>query len=281
MRVKQRLNNNAIVIYDEQNDTEKIAIGKGLGFQSRINERIDSAQIEKLFIIENKITYSKFAQILKSIPEEYITLSEEIISHAEEILKSALNIHIHISLTDHIAFAIERLRAGIPINNKLLTEIKILYKEEYAIGQWAKQRIEDKLHMSIPEDEAGFIALHIHSAKLNQSEISSSLRIPTIIKGVIDLIEKDFRIRIDDQTIAYHRLITHLQFTLQRLNSGQTLHEIDQDIFMIIQQKYQREFACAIKIGLYLKKEYGISLPEAELGYMSMHIKTITSRTGD
>lgn len=279
MRVKQKLNNNAVLVYDENDNLEKVAIGKGLGFRARIYECIESAQIDKIYTIEDKVTYKRIAQILKTIPEEYIALTEEIIRYTEQTLGVTLNVHIYISLTDHIAFAIERIKENIPINNKLLNEIKILYKEEYAIGLWAVKLIEERLRIDFPEDEAGFIALHIHTIKLNREHVAASLKTATIIKSMVELIAKDLHIVIDDQTIAYHRLITHLQFTLQRAIRGNSLRYIDPDIFEMIKQKYAQEYSCAIKTGLYVKKEYGLILPESELSYMALHIKTISSRT--
>lgn len=278
MRIKQKLNNNAVLVYDEQDGSEKVAIGKGLGFNARVYECIDPAHIEKLYAVEDKVTHGKITQILKSIPEPYIAVTEEIIQYTEQKLGVTLNVHIYISLTDHIAFAIERIKNNIPIHNKLLNEIKILYQEEYAIGLWAIELISERLNIDFPADEAGFIALHIHTIKLNQDNLTTSLKTALIIKSIVELISKDFRLVIDEQTIAYHRLVTHLQFTLQRAISNSSIREVDPDIFEIIKQKYAQEYSCAIKIGLYVKKEYGILLPEGELMYMALHIKTITKR---
>ncbi|MCG3057074.1 PRD domain-containing protein, partial [Escherichia coli] len=69
----------------------------------------------------------KFQEILKSLPEEHIQVAEEIISYAEQQLGVTLSDHVHIALSDHLSFAIERLSRGILIQNKLLHEIKALY----------------------------------------------------------------------------------------------------------------------------------------------------------
>lgn len=74
------------------------------------------------------------------MPEEHILLGEEIISYAEEKLGIKLNEHIHISLTDHLSFAIERSQKGINIKNKLINEIRLLYHEEFDIGLWAVEK---------------------------------------------------------------------------------------------------------------------------------------------
>ncbi|RCK13037.1 PRD domain-containing protein [Bacillus licheniformis] len=66
-----------------------------------------------------------------------------------------------------IRFAIERVRKGFVIQNKLLNEIKALYKKEYEIGLWAIDLVKEKLKVELPDDEAGYIALHIHTAKMD------------------------------------------------------------------------------------------------------------------
>src|SRR5690625_7017670 len=105
-------------------------------------------------------------------------ITEAIIAFAEKYLETKLNDHIRIVLADHISFAIDREEKGIQLRNKLLPEIKILYKSEYEIGLWAIRYIKEKLKVEMPRDEAGFIALHIHtdrkSTRLNSSHVATS-----------------------------------------------------------------------------------------------------------
>ncbi len=55
-------------------------------------------------------------------------MAEEIISYAEQQLSATLSHHVHIALSDHLSFAVERIARGISIQNKLLNEIKSLYQ---------------------------------------------------------------------------------------------------------------------------------------------------------
>ena len=55
----------------------------------------------------------KFKQILATLPEAHIEVAEHIISYAEGKLMMPLSDHIHISLTDHLSFAIERLQKAL------------------------------------------------------------------------------------------------------------------------------------------------------------------------
>lgn len=44
-------------------------------------------------------------------------------------LAAPLSDHVHIALSDHLSFAIERIQNGLLVQNKLLHEIKALYKK--------------------------------------------------------------------------------------------------------------------------------------------------------
>lgn len=273
MKVKKIFNNNVVVV--NENGNEKIVMGLGIGFQKKVHDPVDQSKVEKVFVIEDTSEYKKFQELLNTLPEEHIHIAEEVISYAEKTLNMSLNEHIHIALTDHLSFAFERLAAGIPIQNKLLNEIKVLYKEEYKIGLWAKQLIKEKLGIEIPEDEAGYIALHIHTAKMNAQDMTAVLDITTMIREMIETIEEQLDMKIEEESISYQRLVSHLRFALQRLMSGESFHDLDPDILQVIKKKYKKAYQCAKKVGKYMDKEYRYRFPEQELGYIALHIQRI------
>ncbi len=121
MKISKILNNNAVIVVDNQQ--EKIAVGAGIAFGKKRNDILNSGKIEKLFVMKEN---EKLQQLLCRIPEEHFIISEKIISFAEDYIGTKLNEHIHIALTDHLSFAIEREREGIQLKNKLLHEIRIL-----------------------------------------------------------------------------------------------------------------------------------------------------------
>jgi beta-glucoside operon transcriptional antiterminator len=273
LRIHKILNNNAVVVLDD--GKEKIVMGAGIGFQKRKNDIIPPAKIEKIFVMEEE--NEKFQQLLRTLPEEHIEIAEEIISYAEGKLQAPLNNHIHIALTDHLSFAIERLKQGYRIQNKLLNEIKVLYKTEYEIGLWAKQLIQERLGIEIPDDEAAHIALHIHTAKMDAASMNKTLRQTTLIREMID-IQAELDIPIDEDSISYQRLLTHLRFAINRIENGELLHSMDEEMLALIQTKYGKEFACAQKMAEHAKGEYGLEFPDAELAYIALHIQRLRKR---
>ncbi|MFJ5716063.1 PRD domain-containing protein [Neobacillus sp. NPDC093127] len=272
MKIKKILNNNAVVVSD--NNQEKIAIGARIAYQKRKNDIINPSKIEKLFVMKEN---EKFQKLLLQIPEEHFALSEEIITHAEESLGAKLNDHIHIALTDHLSFAIERVRDGIKLKNKLLHEIKILYKREFDIGMWAIQHIEKKTNIKMPVDEAAFIALHLHTANLQGGDMKQTLRQTAIIGSMVQTIKDSLNIEIDEDDLSYQRLITHLRFAISRISSPEPL-TIDDEMLKMITNKFPAAYNCARKVANVLIKNHGMLLPEHELGYLTLHIERLRKR---
>jgi beta-glucoside operon transcriptional antiterminator len=272
LKIKKILNNNAVVVSD--GNEEKIAIGSGIAFQKRKNDIINVHKIEKLFVMKEN---ERFQQLLLQIPEEHFALSEEIITHAEEYLGSKLNDHIHIALTDHLSFAIERVKEGIHLKNKLFHEIKILYKKEFEIGMWALRHIEKKENIKMPVDEAAFIALHIHTANLQGGDMRQTMRQTAIIGDMVQVIKNFLDIEIEEDDISYQRLITHLRFAISRINNSDG-HAMDEEILVMLKKKFSISYKCAEAVALNISDNHGIQLPEQELGYITLHIERLRKR---
>lgn len=271
LKIYKVLNNNAAII--KEDGQEKIVMGPGIAFQKGKNDTIPRNKVEKIFTIHEE--NEKFKQILETLPEEHIEAAEEIISYAEGRLSAPLSDHIHIALVDHLSFAIERVRKGFVIQNKLLNEIKALYKKEYEIGLWAIDLVKEKLKVELPDDEAGYIALHIHTAKMDAENMQKTLKYTNIIKELIEKIECCFNQKIDENSISYQRLVTHLRYAINRLESNEAFHVMDDDMLYFIRQKYPESYQCAAGLADYVKTEYDLHLPESEVGYITLHVQRL------
>ncbi|MED3780109.1 PRD domain-containing protein [Heyndrickxia sporothermodurans] len=274
MKILKILNNNAVVVRDGQE--EKIAIGTGIAYGKKKNDVVNQQKIEKLFVMKEN---EKLQQLLNRIPEEHFIISEKIITYAEEYIGSKLNEHIHIALTDHLSFAIEREQEGIHLKNKLLHEIKILYKQEYEIGIWALRYIKEKCNIELPIDEAAYIALHIHTMKDQGSDMRQTVIQTTIIRDIVQTITEFLKIHIHEDDISYHRLITHLRFALTRMNQNE-LHTMDNEMIEMIKKKFPLSYQCATEVAKNILSSYRITLPEHELGYITLHIERLRKQWG-
>lgn len=250
---------------------EKIATGAGIAFNMKRNDRVIAEKIEKIFVMREN---AKLEQLLSRIPEEHFTISEEIITYAENQMNTKLNEHIHLVLTDHLSFAIERAKEGIYLSNKLLHEIKILYQREFEMGLWAIKHIKERCQVEMPIDEAAFIALHLHTMKPKGGDLHQTVRQTAMIWDMVQSIKSHFMLTIEEDDISYQRLIRHLRFTLTRL-SHYELHRMDEEMSVMIQRKFPLAYRCAREMAKNLERQHGIELPEQELGYIALHIERL------
>ena len=274
MKIKKILNNNAaIVVEDEQ---EMIVIGSGIAFNKGKNDLINRSKIDKLFVIKSD---HPDEQVIPQIPDEHMALTQEIIQHAEAYLQVKLNPHIFIALADHLSFAIERYENGIYLKNKLLSEIRILYKKEFDIGIWAINYVEEKLGIRMPIDEAAFIALHLHTASVPSGNLQVSLRQTSIINEIIHIIQDYFSIHLEEAGFSYERLITHLRYTLYRIDET-TERTMDEEMLIMVRDKFPSSYHCAETIAEHLSRQHNLLLPAEEIGYITIHIERLRNRKG-
>ena len=67
--------------------------------------------------LKNERDREQYKLLVPHISEKLIELMNDIMLYIQEKAKSPLNEHIHIALTDHISFAIKRLKQGLTIDN--------------------------------------------------------------------------------------------------------------------------------------------------------------------
>lgn len=82
MTILKILNNNVIVTRNEK-DQEIVAMGRGIAFQKKPGDKIDSERIDKIYALSDQSVSSKFQAMLAEIPMEYMLLSERIIDYAK------------------------------------------------------------------------------------------------------------------------------------------------------------------------------------------------------
>ena len=271
-KVIKILNNNSILAYDMNKSQELIIIGNGIGFGRKKNEILilSDDEIEKLFITYDRKIKNQYYELINYLDENVMAVSEEIISVGEERLGS-LNPHIHIALTDHVGFAIERFKQGLEINNPFLNEIKLLYPEEYEIGIVASKIINETLNINIPESEIGFIALHFHSARQNK-EVGETVKYTSLIKRLIEIVEKELELKFDSSDLSYIRLVSHFRFVIDRLEKDKTETN---PILNKIKTEYADSFEISKKIGKCIEDTLSLPVSDDELGYITIHIQRI------
>ncbi|MCB2339619.1 BglG family transcription antiterminator LicT [Clostridium estertheticum] len=277
MKIDKIINNNLVRAFDNK-DKEVLVMGCGLGYKKNVGEVIDAKKIEKIYKIDNKNISDKLMTLLADIPLEHVQASNEIISYAKYSLGKKLNDNIYISLTDHISFAIERVKQNMEFHNALLWEIKRFYNHEFLIGMEALKIIKNRLGVDLPEDEAGFIALHIVNAELNSGNIDETIFVTKLIQNILNIVKYHYKIDLDEYSLNYERFITHLKFFAQRMISGQEIESDDENFCEMIKKQYKDTYECTEKIATYVSKEFNHKLTQEEMMYLTVHIRRITKQ---
>lgn len=273
--IEKVINNNIISAY-EKSGAEVIVMGRGIGFKKKQGEVVPANQISKIFRIKSRTLAEQFKELLANMPLERVRISDEIISHAKDHLKLKLNQSIYVTLTDHINFAIERVSQGIEPQNALLWEIKRFYPQEFQLGIYALELIQDRLDILLPEDEAGFIALHFVNAEYG-TDIRDAVKFPDQMQAIVDIVERDLGILLDESSLHYERFMTHIKFLIQRIYRKELLSSEDRELSLLMQRKYPREYQCSLKVAEYIMQATGSRLSEEEIMYLSVHIRRVST----
>lgn len=71
----------------------------------------------------------------------------------------------YVRLITHLRFAVERIRQGKVVVNPLLDRIKEISGSSYKLAESLAKLIAERLEVEVPEDEVGYIAMHLHRLK--------------------------------------------------------------------------------------------------------------------
>ncbi|WP_369902804.1 glucose PTS transporter transcription antiterminator GlcT [Bacillus manliponensis] len=272
LEIKKVLNNN-VIIADHPEHDEVVVIGKGIGFGKKVKDLLEVEQIEKMFVLKDKREREQYKLLVPHVSEKLIELMNDLMFYIQECIDAPLNEHIHIALTDHIAFAIKRLKQGFTVDNPFLVETKVLYPKEYKIAEEVVEQINSRLNISLPEGEVGFIALHIYSSTTN-SEISSIHQNSRLITKLISLIEMNLQIVLDKESIHYLRLVRHLQYAIERVKKGEKVEE-SQSFADLLKAEYPLCYNLAWKLVKVMQHELQLPVYDAESIYLTMHLQRL------
>lgn len=280
MIIEKVLNNNVVVSIDPKTKKEIILLGSGIAFNRKIGQEVDETKIEKTFILDDKTLGNKFKKLINQIPDGVFQLSHEIITHASKKLNVKFDKQIYISLSDHIAFAIKRYKKNIMIKNDLLSEIRRVHKNEYKEALWALGFLNQKLKIELPEDEAGFIALHFVNASLYQTT-TSSIESTKIVKDILNIIRYHFSLEFNEDDLNYDRLLTHLKYFSKRIVTNNQDDNSEDEFMNMVIKSYPEAYNCTLKIKEYIINNYKYEINSSEIVYLTLHIQRIISASRD
>lgn len=277
LRIKKVLNSSVVLASDE-NEEEVIILDKGIGYGRKPGEIVEVGGASRIFVQLSQSDRNQLAELLGTIPPGYLEMTQEIVTYAEQQLKTSLNEHIYLALTDHLHFAVERFQKNMVITNRVFWELKTFYPKEYRIGLKALEIIRRELGIELPSEEAANIAFHIVNAQKEDEVQYDAMRAAKLIGKVVTLVTYSMNCQPDRESLHYSRFISHMQYFAERFFTDKMLDSRDDFLYAQMERGYPKALTCAEKVRTMILKEYDKAISNEEVAYLAVHIQRLASR---
>ncbi|WP_234123633.1 PRD domain-containing protein [Clostridium hydrogenum] len=274
MKIKKVLNSSVILAIDEY-DKEFVCMGKGIGYGKKNGDIVENKVVDQIFMPVENIQIKEYLNLLDSIPPIYLDITQKIVLKAEHELDCKLNISIYFTLSDHLNFAVERAKKNINITNRVYWEIKNYYSEEFKIGLYALEILNELAGIKLPDEEAANIAFHLINAQAETNNSRDSMKYAKMIGGIVNLVRYSLGNNFKTEGIHYQRFITHVKFFTDRFFNDELLKDENDVMFEQIATLYPESMEIAFKIKDYVEKIYGKAIPKDELTYLAVHVNRL------
>lgn len=265
--------NNNVVMANHPEDGEVIIISNGIGFNRKRNEQLTISETDKVFVLKDEKEQEQYKKLIPKMDEDLQRVIIEAIKHIDEHVSGPLNEHIHIGLTDHLLFSLERVRKGFTIHNPFLIETVTLYPFEQKLAKEVVELIGERTGIYLPEDEVGFITLHIHSALMNK-DLGEVNKHSQLVTHLIQVIEKELQITLDKESLGYMRLVRHLRFAIERVVRGEKIEESNK-LENLLKNEYPVCYNLSWKLIKMMQQHLKKHVYEAEAVYLTMHLQRL------
>ncbi|WP_240371257.1 BglG family transcription antiterminator [Anoxybacteroides rupiense] len=183
----------------------------------------------------------------------------------------------YVALVIHLALAIERIMQGEEINFEAQYLETIRTTKEYEMAEKIAKSLESAFQLVIPEQEIGYITMHLMGAKFRDRRgymlEEGSLEIGRKVQELIRFVGREIGVDLTGDYPLYEDLIIHLKPALYRIqhNMGITnplLERIRQDYFELFE---------IVKKGMHVIF-LDMDIPEEEIGYVVLHFASALLR---
>lgn len=255
-----------------------VVYSKGISFRKKTGQSIQKEEIEKTYVLDSNDTLEHFSYLLANTGEEFLDAVNEMVAYGEQELGERANDYLYLTLLDHIDFALKRAKKDQFIRSPLAWEVKKFYPKQFQIGVQALKILKRHFGVEFPDDEAVSIALHFVNLAGNSSQIKETVRDMQTLKDILSIIQFHYGVQFDEASLNYSRLITHLQYFIERLNSGRIYTDNDKELNNQVRNIYQDAYECVTKVRAYIKTNFQQELSIDEETYLMLHIHRVTIR---
>lgn len=213
-RIAKLLNHNSFIGLEGNLNQECLIMGKGVAFGKKVGQTIEVPQDTRVYSLKELTERGDAREIINSVSPVCLELANEVLREAEKEF-GKVDRSILFPMADHLDFAIRRIQKGEQISNPLTEDIRILFYKEYKVAGCIAPLLKQKLQIELDEHETGYIALHVHSAIVDE-KVSQAMEIARTVRECISLVEKETGNSIDVMSLAYNRLMNHVRYMVAR-----------------------------------------------------------------
>lgn len=267
----KRVYNNNVVLAIETDATEVVLLGKGIGFQRRPGEIVDTSLADQRFVAEGPYRAPQLAGLLSDAPADQITLAQTITELGHATLGLEPRQSLMIPVLDHLTFAVRRAQEGTHIDFPLRWEVAQLYPVEAALGRQVVTLVNEGLGIQLQEDEWVAFALHFVNQQWTKGDFSKTVAMTETISRVFLRLAERWGTPIDENASSAARFVTHLRYVFARAASDKQLSTSRLDVLTVVRQAYPEAAEAALDIAELIGKAINRVISNDEISYLALH----------
>ena len=213
-------------------------------------------------------------RLFSFIDPQIVAFVEQILADTEKELDIKYTDSGYMALIVHLSLTIERLRSEekIEMDPEELKNLSEL--PEYTVAEQIADKIGTRFDLVIPPAEAGFITMHLSSARIwpqtrRKRTQLQSINTRQVVMSIVESVEQELNLpfhtcsrMIDELTSHMDSMISRLSMNIQLDNSqGDTIRQKYPDVYKAV------EHAC----NLFRDRLYIEDISPSEITFVAMH----------
>lgn len=269
-RVKKILNNN--VVLANLGFQEVVVMGLGIGYNLKPKSEIPFDKIEKVFEMKREDVY-KIMSLAQEIDEDIFNNAFQIIKKNEEVFQMPLDNHAYLVLIDHINFSIERYKSNQDIKNLLFEDLRLMYPEELKMAMAILNDVNLKFEVNLPQDEAGFLVMHIVNG-LNPDLNNKSALLTELVLDALNVIRDYYLVSLKPHELSSQRIMIHVKLLIQRIISS-TQVDFKEEVLYNVFKDFPNAYTCAQKVQTFIETQLRTKINQQEMVYLTIHLNRL------
>ena len=108
--------------------------------------------------------------------------------------------------------------------------------------------------------------------------MQTTIMVTETVQELLQIVQIHFNTHLDEKTLSYERLVTHLRYFVHRLFVGELAESEDDTLYEQVKAAYPRCHSGVEKICEYLQMKFPAQLTQEETMYLMLHISRVTDR---